>query len=50
VSSADGGFLFTSESVTDIGYDTGDFGRDEAGFTWENTDKAAVLRAEAGLA
>ena len=28
----------------------GHFGRDEAGFTWENTDKAAVLRAEAGLA
>ncbi len=28
----------------------GHFGRDEAGFTWENTDKAAVLRAAAGLA
>jgi S-adenosylmethionine synthetase len=28
----------------------GHFGRDEAGFTWENTDKAAVFRAEAGLA
>ena len=28
----------------------GHFGRDESGFTWENTDKAAVLRAEAGLA
>ena len=28
----------------------GHFGRDEAGFTWEHTDKAAVLRAEAGLA
>jgi S-adenosylmethionine synthetase len=27
----------------------GHFGRDEAGFTWENTDKAAILRAEAGL-
>ena len=26
----------------------GHFGRNEAGFTWENTDKAAVLRAEAG--
>jgi S-adenosylmethionine synthetase len=28
----------------------GHFGRDEAGFTWENTDKAAALRADAGLA
>jgi len=28
----------------------GHFGRDEAGFTWENTDKAAILRAAAGLA
>jgi S-adenosylmethionine synthetase len=27
----------------------GHFGRDEAGFTWENTDKAAALRADAGL-
>ncbi len=27
----------------------GHFGRDEPGFTWENTDKAAVLRAAAGL-
>jgi S-adenosylmethionine synthetase len=27
----------------------GHFGRDESGFTWENTDKAAVLRAAAGL-
>ncbi|RTL25459.1 MAG: methionine adenosyltransferase [Rhodocyclaceae bacterium] len=27
----------------------GHFGRDEAEFTWENTDKAAVLRAAAGL-
>src|SRR5207344_1562237 len=27
----------------------GHFGRDEAGFTWENTDKAAVLRTAAGL-
>ena len=27
----------------------GHFGRDEADFTWENTDKAAVLRAAAGL-
>jgi S-adenosylmethionine synthetase len=28
----------------------GHFGRDEPGFTWENTDKAAVLRSAAGLA
>ena len=28
----------------------GHFGRDEPGFTWENTDKAAALRAAAGLA
>ncbi len=28
----------------------GHFGRDESGFTWENTDKAAPLRAAAGLA
>jgi len=28
----------------------GHFGRDESGFTWENTDKAAALRAAAGLA
>ena len=27
----------------------GHFGRDEPDFTWENTDKAAVLRADAGL-
>jgi S-adenosylmethionine synthetase len=27
----------------------GHFGRDEAGFTWESTDKAAALRADAGL-
>ena len=27
----------------------GHFGRDEAGFTWERTDKAAALRAAAGL-
>jgi S-adenosylmethionine synthetase len=27
----------------------GHFGRDEAGFTWENTDKAAALRGDAGL-
>ena len=27
----------------------GHFGRDEPGFTWESTDKAAALRAEAGL-
>jgi S-adenosylmethionine synthetase len=27
----------------------GHFGRDEPGFTWENTDKAATLRAAAGL-
>ena len=27
----------------------GHFGRNEAGFTWENTDKAAILSAEAGL-
>ena len=27
----------------------GHFGRDEPEFTWENTDKAATLRAEAGL-
>jgi S-adenosylmethionine synthetase len=27
----------------------GHFGRDEDGFTWERTDKAAVLRADAGL-
>ncbi len=27
----------------------GHFGRDEADFTWENTDKAAALRADAGL-
>jgi S-adenosylmethionine synthetase len=27
----------------------GHFGRDEPGFTWERADKAAVLRAEAGL-
>jgi len=27
----------------------GHFGRDEPGFTWENTDKAAILSAEAGL-
>ncbi len=27
----------------------GHFGRDESGFTWENTDKAAALRAAAGL-
>ena len=28
----------------------GHFGRDDADFTWEKTDKAAVLRADAGLA
>jgi len=28
----------------------GHFGRDEDGFTWENTDQAAALRAAAGLA
>ncbi|MCB1964680.1 MAG: methionine adenosyltransferase domain-containing protein, partial [Candidatus Accumulibacter sp.] len=27
----------------------GHFGRDEPEFTWEATDKAAALRAEAGL-
>ncbi len=27
----------------------GHFGRDEPGFTWENTDKADALRADAGL-
>jgi S-adenosylmethionine synthetase len=27
----------------------GHFGRDESGFTWENTDKAAALRATAAL-
>ena len=27
----------------------GHFGRDEPGFTWEQTDKAAALRADAGL-
>jgi S-adenosylmethionine synthetase len=27
----------------------GHFGREEPGFTWENTDKAADLRADAGL-
>ena len=27
----------------------GHFGRDEPGFTWEAVDKAAILRAEAGL-
>ena len=27
----------------------GHFGRDEAGFTWEQTGQAAILRAEAGL-
>ena len=27
----------------------GHFGREEPGFTWELTDKAAILRAEAGL-
>jgi S-adenosylmethionine synthetase len=27
----------------------GHFGREEPSFTWENTDKAAVLRADAGL-
>jgi S-adenosylmethionine synthetase len=27
----------------------GHFGREEPGFTWELTDKAAVLRADAGL-
>jgi S-adenosylmethionine synthetase len=27
----------------------GHFGRDESGFSWENTDKAAALRAAAGL-
>lgn len=28
----------------------GHFGREEPGFTWENTDKAELLREEAGLA
>jgi S-adenosylmethionine synthetase len=28
----------------------GHFGRDEPGFTWERTDKAARLREQAGLA
>ena len=28
----------------------GHFGRDDAGFTWEKTDKADILRNEAGLA
>jgi S-adenosylmethionine synthetase len=28
----------------------GHFGRDEPGFTWERTDKAATLRTQAGLA
>jgi S-adenosylmethionine synthetase len=27
----------------------GHFGREAAGFTWERTDKAAALRAAAGL-
>ncbi len=27
----------------------GHFGREEPDFTWENTDKAAALRADAGL-
>jgi S-adenosylmethionine synthetase len=27
----------------------GHFGRDEPEFTWENTDKAAAIRADAGL-
>ncbi len=27
----------------------GHFGRDEPEFTWERTDKAQALRAEAGL-
>jgi S-adenosylmethionine synthetase len=27
----------------------GHFGRDEPEFTWENVDKAAALRADAGL-
>jgi S-adenosylmethionine synthetase len=27
----------------------GHFGRDEPGFTWEYTDRAAILRDEAGL-
>ena len=27
----------------------GHFGREEPNFTWERTDKAAILRAEAGL-
>ena len=27
----------------------GHFGREEPGFTWENTDKASALRADAGL-
>ena len=27
----------------------GHFGRDEAGFTWERTDRAAALRADSGL-
>jgi S-adenosylmethionine synthetase len=28
----------------------GHFGRDEPGFTWERTDRAAALRRAAGLA
>ena len=28
----------------------GHFGREEEGFTWEVTDKAAILRRQAGLA
>ena len=27
----------------------GHFGREHEGFTWENTDKAEILRADAGL-
>jgi S-adenosylmethionine synthetase len=27
----------------------GHFGRDEAGFTWERTDRAAALHTDAGL-
>ena len=27
----------------------GHFGRSGEGFTWENTDKAAILKKEAGL-
>jgi S-adenosylmethionine synthetase len=27
----------------------GHFGREEPGFTWESTDKAAALKADAGL-